>query len=670
MDLKPIEKLRPFQKFCITIGELPVSYLESMTYLELVMWLIKFLQEQVIPAVNNNAEAVEELQTLFVKLKNYVDNYFDNLDVQDEIDHKLDEMVEDGTLEHILLNFVNVAKVYNTTIEMLEDGANLVNNMKIKTLGYYNINDGGGADFYITDTENSNIYQFPVGSLYAEIICKDNINLRQLGAVGDGLTDDTNALKNALKYLSKVSTLYVPNGNYLISDNFILPHNTEIIGESINGAIITLSNWVGEWCATNENFEYNGTLDTIVIKNLTIYDTKYTTTNTGRCFGLCNTINSIIQNVNFRCDIDTRVSSIDIRSNNKNMTIDRMNCYFTYPTTISRGCLNIREYANYPNNDNKYTDNIHVTNCEMVCSGIDEMVWVDSWYGRLSNIFIDNCKFIDCAKYNSIDNNRNQIAENMLWFSGENIFVRNCYFYKESLRYLVGRIGAQTQRPSSNIEISDCIFEVGDSSISSQTEIIDMRTENVVKPKNINIYNNTFKINVVNVTPLACILGDNSTDAEFNVHDNIFEAPVNTTLINIKKSLNNQIKNSINAFRNIALIINNDIECEQHIIDATTGTPPNSIKILNSNLKCGKRVIARSGNNVIENIIISNCYCDNGEPAIGLYGNQIQTSIIVSNSIFVGELMGYSTNQILTLLSTLINNTILKGIPSNQNLRT
>ena len=33
------------------------------------------------------------------ELQNWVNDYFDNLDVQDEIDHKIDEMVEDGTFD-------------------------------------------------------------------------------------------------------------------------------------------------------------------------------------------------------------------------------------------------------------------------------------------------------------------------------------------------------------------------------------------------------------------------------------------------------------------------------------------------------------------------------------------------------------------------------------------
>ena len=90
-----IEKLRPFKHFCMTIGSLPTSYIESMSYYETLCWLCKYLENTVVPTVNNNSEVVEELQ-------NYVENYFENLDVQNEINNKLDEMADDGTLAQII----------------------------------------------------------------------------------------------------------------------------------------------------------------------------------------------------------------------------------------------------------------------------------------------------------------------------------------------------------------------------------------------------------------------------------------------------------------------------------------------------------------------------------------------------------------------------------------
>ena len=90
----------------------------------------------------NNVIANEQIVTenqqnvtqSFTELHNYVEDYFDNLDVQNEINNKLDEMVLDGTLENILYNYVNIAKIYSTTADMLQD-TNLVNGQKVKTFG-------------------------------------------------------------------------------------------------------------------------------------------------------------------------------------------------------------------------------------------------------------------------------------------------------------------------------------------------------------------------------------------------------------------------------------------------------------------------------------------------------------------------------------------------------
>ena len=102
-----VQTLTPFKKFIMTIGAIPTSYLESMTYAELVMWFCNYLQNTVIPTVNNNAEAVEELQGLYEELESYVNDYFDNLDVQEEINNKLDQMSVDGSLTTIIKNYVD-----------------------------------------------------------------------------------------------------------------------------------------------------------------------------------------------------------------------------------------------------------------------------------------------------------------------------------------------------------------------------------------------------------------------------------------------------------------------------------------------------------------------------------------------------------------------------------
>lgn len=150
-EIKPMG-ITPLKYICMTIGELPSSYLESMTYYEQLLWLTKFLQERMIPALDNNALAVEELQKLFIELQNYVNNYFDNLDVQDEINNKLDQMLEDGVLEQIIEQFINSTALWvYDTVQDMKEATNLIDGSYARTLGYYSVNDGGGGTYRITE---------------------------------------------------------------------------------------------------------------------------------------------------------------------------------------------------------------------------------------------------------------------------------------------------------------------------------------------------------------------------------------------------------------------------------------------------------------------------------------------------------------------------------------
>lgn len=112
--IKPEKVQNIINKFCYTIGMIPTNYKVSLTYEEQIIAIGHYLEETVIPALNNNAEAVAELQSLFVQLKDYVENYFTNLDVQEEINNKLDNMAQSGELAeliHKLDDFSNSNKI-------------------------------------------------------------------------------------------------------------------------------------------------------------------------------------------------------------------------------------------------------------------------------------------------------------------------------------------------------------------------------------------------------------------------------------------------------------------------------------------------------------------------------------------------------------------------------
>ena len=213
--MKEVETLKPFTKFLMTLGQLPSSYLISMTYEEQLLWFCNFLQNQVIPTVNNNAEAVIELQQ-------YISNYFNNLDVQEEINNKLDDMVEAGTLQEIISEYLNSIAIFGfDTVDDMKSATNLINGSFAKTLGFHTINDGGGATYKILESatpNNMTILTLDSG-LYAELI-EDNyyIKAKQLGAYCDKTTDDVEILQNIINYCKENNRELLIEGYCYVSD--------------------------------------------------------------------------------------------------------------------------------------------------------------------------------------------------------------------------------------------------------------------------------------------------------------------------------------------------------------------------------------------------------------------------------------------------------------------
>ena len=148
----------PFKRFCMTIGELPSSYTETMTYYEMLVWFTNYLQNTLIPAINNNGEAVTELQEKYIELKDYVDNYFENLDVQEEINNKLDDMAEHGELSEIIAAYLQMASVLGyDTKSALKGAENVISGSICKTLGDSSYSDGDGHFYKIRDLEGGDV---------------------------------------------------------------------------------------------------------------------------------------------------------------------------------------------------------------------------------------------------------------------------------------------------------------------------------------------------------------------------------------------------------------------------------------------------------------------------------------------------------------------------------
>lgn len=231
--IKPEKVQNIINKFCYTIGMIPTNYKVSLTYEEQIIAIGHYLEETVIPALNNNAEAVAELQNLFIELKNYVENYFTNLDVQEEINNKLDQMVTDGTLQEIITTYIqsNVTWTFNTVADM-KLANNFVNGSYAKTLGYRNNDDGGASQYKIrTKTEEDvtnemNLIALYDNTLVAELVTNNKVDIKQMGAYGDGVHDDTTYLLGL--FALDINEYIISKGEYILDDNINISSNSTI----------------------------------------------------------------------------------------------------------------------------------------------------------------------------------------------------------------------------------------------------------------------------------------------------------------------------------------------------------------------------------------------------------------------------------------------------------
>lgn len=103
-NIQEWKNLRPFDMW--VQSNIPTVFGDEMTYYEKLCKVIQLLNDTMTDVNLLHTEFIA-LNSLFDKLKLYVDNYFENLDVQNEIDTKLDDMVESGDFDIILNTYLN-----------------------------------------------------------------------------------------------------------------------------------------------------------------------------------------------------------------------------------------------------------------------------------------------------------------------------------------------------------------------------------------------------------------------------------------------------------------------------------------------------------------------------------------------------------------------------------
>lgn len=223
MAVEKAKNVPPFVLWCS--ATIPTAFDDSMSYYEALCALNKWIQDNIIGVVNNNADILEDYIKMADELKKFVEDYFKNLDVQEEINNKLDEMAEGGQLAAIIAEFLAMSPVFGYgTIAEMASATNLNDGCIARVIGNSSASAGDGAYYLIrTRTQADD---------------PDGLNLVAIGStlVGVRVQDAAvNAINERIDNLDAERVI-------LIGDSYSLDRRPSV---DITGWAVSLQNMMG-----------------------------------------------------------------------------------------------------------------------------------------------------------------------------------------------------------------------------------------------------------------------------------------------------------------------------------------------------------------------------------------------------------------------------------------
>lgn len=238
------KKLSPFKIFAWNNFPFIEDTFDALTNYELYCKIVDYLNDN-IDKINQLGGTVQEYTNAFLQLKDYIDNYFNNLDVQDEINTKLDDMAEKGELTEIIAQYLQLQGLlcYNNITD-LKNAQNLAEGSFIKLFGFSSMGDGITYYYKVRQIINTDVidnlqlvslanYPTLVAERISSYFTNDKTNPIFYGADPTGTIDSSEAINKCIQD-NKGGTINFSQGTYLVNQTINLPYN-QLEKVSING---------------------------------------------------------------------------------------------------------------------------------------------------------------------------------------------------------------------------------------------------------------------------------------------------------------------------------------------------------------------------------------------------------------------------------------------------
>ena len=202
----PYKKLVPLNLCQLTNFPFIDETFDSLTYYEFLCKIVEYLNNVIEneQAVTNNTTS---LLNAYNQLQDYVNHYFDNLDIQEEINNKIDEMLEDGTFDNLIGNIINnkfqeIDNIYNNMYylsnfynKILSHKTPIIINCQGDSLTYGQDTvssdkrspDPGSTDSGVSHSQTRASITYPeqLQNLFNQFFTLQNITINNLGFSGD-----------------------------------------------------------------------------------------------------------------------------------------------------------------------------------------------------------------------------------------------------------------------------------------------------------------------------------------------------------------------------------------------------------------------------------------------------------------------------------------------------
>lgn len=177
-------------------------------------WIISEVKKA-IEGFKALSDKTDDFETTLNNALEYINNYFKNLDVQEEINNKLEKMKKNGELADIIAAFLKAPNYYLSVQSMVAD-TSITNNSVAITAAYNTAGNDGSCLYWIHRTKS---YDFEIAlsnNLYAYPCPMGIPTLREFGAIANNNVETP--LKNLINYSTTTNNPCDISGPYQLEN--------------------------------------------------------------------------------------------------------------------------------------------------------------------------------------------------------------------------------------------------------------------------------------------------------------------------------------------------------------------------------------------------------------------------------------------------------------------